>query len=115
MKKLFILLILFSAFSCKHPKSLDQAFGVSSATNVIIRLDSVKLKQETAKQQRTYDSLLKRVNKGIDSLKRENDSLRIKLFLANYKVEKVRFYIKICMNKPSQDKFLKGWVRRAIE
>jgi hypothetical protein len=115
MKKLLILFVLFSAFSCKHPKALDQAFNVSSDTNVIIRMDTIKLKQETTRQQKICDSLVIRINKGIDSLKRENDSLKVKLFLANYKVEKVHFYIKICMNKPSQDKFLKGWVRRAIE
>ena len=48
-------------------------------------------------------------------IKHENDSLKTQLFLANYKVEKVRFYLKICLRKPSQDKFLKGWINRAIK
>lgn len=48
-------------------------------------------------------------------IERQNDTLRTKLFLANYRVEKVRYYLNICLRNKSQDKFLKGWVRRAIE
>lgn len=44
-----------------------------------------------------------------------NDSLSTNLFLANYKVEKVKFYLAICLRDKTQDKFLKGWVRRAVE
>lgn len=43
------------------------------------------------------------------------DSLRTALFLANFKVTKVRKYLKICLHDPSQDKFLKGWIKRAIQ
>ncbi len=57
-----------------------------------------------------------------DSLRRQYDSivhvnkgLRMDLFLANYKVEKVRYYLNITLRKPTQTKFLKGWIRRAIE
>lgn len=48
-------------------------------------------------------------------LRRENDSLRTALFQAQFKVNKVRYYLKICLRNPSQDKFLKGWVKRAIQ
>ncbi|MBC7947751.1 MAG: hypothetical protein H7Y42_07715 [Chitinophagaceae bacterium] len=43
------------------------------------------------------------------------DSLKTALFLANYKLEKIRYYLNICLRNPSQDRFLKGWVRRALE
>lgn len=46
---------------------------------------------------------------------RENDSLRTALFQAQFKVNKVRYYLKICLRNPSQDKFLKGWIKRAIQ
>ena len=45
----------------------------------------------------------------------KNDSLTNKLFISNYKVEKVRYYLNICLRNKTQDRFLKGWVRRAIE
>lgn len=44
-----------------------------------------------------------------------NDSLKTKLFISDYKLERVRYYLNICLRNPSQDKFLKGWIRRAIE
>lgn len=50
-----------------------------------------------------------------DSLKRQNDSLKTKLFVANYKVERVRYYLKIAIKNPSQTKFLKSWISRAIQ
>lgn len=53
-----------------------------------------------------------------DSLKvirLKKDSISGQLFLANYKVEKVRYYLKICNKTPSNNKFLKGWVTRAVK
>lgn len=43
------------------------------------------------------------------------DSLRTALFIEKFKVTKVRKYLKICVHNPSQDKFLKGWIKRAIQ
>lgn len=43
------------------------------------------------------------------------DSVKTKLFHAEYRLERVRYYLNICLRNPTQDKFLKGWVRRAIE
>lgn len=45
----------------------------------------------------------------------KNDSLKTSLFLSNYKIEKVRYYLKIVKRKPSQRKYIVGWVTRAIE
>lgn len=49
-----------------------------------------------------------------DTVFRVPDSIAKKLFLASYKLERVRKYLKICLRNPSQDKFLKGWIKRAI-
>ncbi len=43
------------------------------------------------------------------------DSLKSSLFVSNYKIERVKYYLKICYKKPSQDVFLKGWVNRAVQ
>lgn len=43
------------------------------------------------------------------------DSLKTELFLSEFRMEKVRYYLNICIKNPSQDKFLKGWIRRAIQ
>ncbi len=47
--------------------------------------------------------------------KRQTDSLRSALQVARFKLERVRFYLNICLRNPTQDRFLKGWIRRAIE
>lgn len=48
-------------------------------------------------------------------LKRERDSLKTELFLAQFTVTRVRYYLDICLRNPTQDKFLKGWIKRAIQ
>lgn len=62
-----------------------------------------------------YDSLLVVLNKNIYAFAKRNDSLKTKLFLTQYKIEKVKYYLAIVDRKPSQIKYLKGWVRRAVE
>ena len=47
--------------------------------------------------------------------KAQNDSLRSKLFVANFKLSKVKFYVGLVNKKPDQIKFLKGWINRAIQ
>jgi hypothetical protein len=43
------------------------------------------------------------------------DSLKTQLFVARYKIERVRYYLKICKRNPSQTKFLVSWINRAIQ
>jgi hypothetical protein len=47
--------------------------------------------------------------------KKTIDSLNTELFLSEFRVERVRYYLNICIKNPSQDKFLKGWIKRAIQ
>lgn len=61
------------------------------------------------------DSACVRLQLQYDSLVTDNAKLKTKFFIASYKIEKVRYYLNICLKNKSQDKFLKGWVRRAIE
>lgn len=61
-----------------------------------------------------YDSLLIVTNKTIDSLKNKNKEQKDLLFLSNYKLEKIKYYIKIVDKKSSQIVFLKGWIKRTL-
>lgn len=52
----------------------------------------------------------------IKSFKKENcDTLRTQLLLSNFKIEKVRYYLKIVNNNKTQEVFLRGWITRAVE
>jgi len=45
---------------------------------------------------------------GFMARKKTIDSLKTELFLSQFRVQKVRYYLNICIKNPSQDKFLKG-------
>lgn len=51
----------------------------------------------------------------IDSLKHLSDSLRTKLLLSNFKIQKVKYYVKIVDGDKTQLVNLKGWIKRAIK
>lgn len=41
-------------------------------------------------------------------------ALQDSLFVARYKIERVKYYLDIADRSPSQRKFLRGWIRRAV-
>lgn len=43
------------------------------------------------------------------------DSLRNKLFVANFKIERIKYYLKICRKNPVQKKYLMSWISRAVQ
>lgn len=49
-----------------------------------------------------------------DTLAYIKDSLGEDLFVAKYKLERIRYYTQIVDNKPSQIKFYKGWIKRVL-
>lgn len=54
------------------------------------------------------------LQKNLNDISKFNDSLKNKLFLSDFKIEKVKFYIKICKKNPSQKVFFFGWIDRAV-
>lgn len=46
--------------------------------------------------------------------KHDYDSVRYALHDANYKLLRIGYYLNICISKPRNDKFLKGWIRRVL-
>lgn len=48
-------------------------------------------------------------------LKKSADTLAARLLHARLIISNVKYYLNICIKNPSQDKFLKGWIRRAVE
>ena len=65
------------------------------------------IQQELGQRVFECDSILEVRDRQISALK---DSL----FIAKYKIEGVKKYLKICDKNPSQIKFLRGWIKRAI-
>lgn len=43
------------------------------------------------------------------------DTLKAQVFKLRYDIEKIKFYVRLCVRNPSQKQFLLGWVRRVVE
>ncbi len=50
-----------------------------------------------------------------DSLQKRCDSLQWVIRDKDFRLNRVKFYLNICIKHPNQDKFLKGWIKRAIQ
>lgn len=51
----------------------------------------------------------------LDSVIKEKDSINRELFVNKYKLNRVNYYTNIVDKKPSQLKYYKGWIKRAIK
>ena len=114
MKNLFLIIITCFLFT-----------GCSSQVNdyTYKYIEPVKtIDQELGQRVFNCDSTVNVRDLQIDSMafliasqSRAIDSLKNQLFLSNFKIEKVKYYIKICQTKPTNNKFFKGWVIRAVK
>lgn len=103
MRKLFIVVIASIVTGCKCSPPVKEVIyipvkdTINEQTNIarIIRLE--------------HDIVLYQ-----DSLRLVRDSLGESLFVANYKLARIKYYTKIVDNKPAQIKFYKGWIKRTL-
>jgi len=104
--------ISFSFFYCT-PKIIEKIILVKDTVYVKNSEDSLAMIIMT----NTIDSLntyyIAQLNKS-ERYKIENDSLKNKLRVSMFKIERVRYYNNICIRNNSQTIFLKGWIKRAI-
>lgn len=103
----YIIFLLLLNFSCtpKTDCSKEQERTQSDSIR-LVNVDSEN-RQLLFKNNQLRDSL-QFIKIGIDTLKTQ-------LFISNYKVEKVKYYLKIVNNNRTQEVFLRGWVTRAVE
>ncbi len=50
-----------------------------------------------------------------DSLQKLCNTLHTKIFLIDYKLQKIDFYIRLCIKDKRKDKYLKRWCRRVLQ
>lgn len=93
MKKIFVLLFIIVLCSCNNKPIKEIIYvPVTDSTNV----DSLIY----------YREMYRRTNDSIDSLK-------IDLFIAKYKLERIRYYNDIA-GKGNNIKFIRGWINRVL-
>lgn len=118
MKNFLLIIFCLSLFSCKEEQSYPASqydtpniyVSMNDELNNRVFIADSTLNARDIEFAAYRDSVSKIQRNSMTNC----DSLKTAIFLANYKIEKVRFYLNICLKKPSQDKFLKGWIRRAI-
>ena len=109
--KLTYLFTIVCLMACSGGK---KSYPVTIANCDSVRLaDSIRFTSNQPATVTLRDSIVIDFNKEI--YMKTIDSLKTALFLAKYKIEKVRFYVNIVNRNPSQIKYLKGWCIRAIE
>ena len=124
MKRLILFLIISLSAACTQQK-ITATQHTDDTVGIVVNGDSLLVDNATAKAftlvHEKYDSVIHRADSialanqyltvSKDSLKHFNDSLRTALFRANYKLIRTQYYVNICMKRPANDKYLKGWLR----
>lgn len=106
----FIMIIIF--VSCKSVQT-KTAYEVNNITDTLFVHDTINVVDTFYIEYKTTDTIYQ-VN--TDTVYKGNcDSLIEKLFVSEYKLQRVRYYLNIAIKSPSQTKFLKGWIIRVIE
>lgn len=122
MKNLLLYLGLLLTFfiSCKNQEDMPLASKAQQ-----IRVDTVFVERNNCSDiQKQFDSLNALTQKSveisikqkktIDSLNVSNNVLGKKLLHERQILENARYYLRIVNKNPSQQKFLRGWMNRAL-
>lgn len=107
MRYVLFFLVLAAAVSCCVPKQCPPV------PDPVVLRDTVRI-HDTIDNPQLYIQ--------IDALQRQNDSLLIvsdtlakRLLHSRLTIQNVKYYLNIVNRNPSQLKFLRGWINRALE
>ncbi len=128
MKRLTLLVIIALSVACTQQK-VTVTQHTDDTLGIVVNGDSLLVDNASAQAfalvHTKYDSVIHRADSIAiasqhfasvnDSLKHCNDSLRTALFRANYKLIRTQYYVNICMKRPVNDKYLKGWIRALFQ
>lgn len=111
MKHLFLAIVLASG--CAGSSVVEKAKECPPVPDPVVIRDTVYIPGPTRIVQMpcSYDSMIRRY----DSLRIVADTVARRLLHSRLIISNVRYYLNITLRNPSQDKFLKGWIRRALE
>lgn len=105
------LIFAFIMFSCKPTKDIPIYNLEPTKTITVYKTDTIKVDNGYIQK---YDSLLIVKNKEVDSLKIANNKLGKKLLHSELVITNAKYYLNIANKNPSQQKFLRGWMNRAL-
>ncbi len=94
---------------CPEIVRVPQAFPIRD-TVFVPDLQCQALLEITARERDSFAE----ISGNFAVLAKRNDSLHSRLLVTDYKLERVGYYLRIVNRNPSQVKFLRGWLNRAL-
>lgn len=108
MKNIIFVILLF-LFSCKQADQKPVVIEKVKVDTVFIpKIDTVIVEVE-----KENVGVIK-LQKDVDSLKVANNKLGKELLHSKQVIENAKYYLNIVNKNPSQQKFLRGWMNRAL-
>lgn len=105
-----MMVFLFLSCSSKNIINVDKNTNEQVLdTIVVIKYDTITI-VDTIK----LDSLAKCLKSTQDSLVFYRDSIRYDNYINARRIEKIKYYIKICENNNKNKQFFFGWIRRTM-
>ena len=108
-------MLLIGAITCKpKTETIDQSqyyeqIIIATQSELQVAQDSINTLNNTI---HLKDSIYLQT---LNSCGTTTDSLRAELFVANYKLGRIKEYCNIVKNNSSQLQFLRGWINRVLE
>lgn len=106
------LMMVFLFLSCSSKNIINADKNTNEQvldTIVVIKYDTITIVDITK-----LDSLAKCLKSTQDSLVFYRDSIRYDDYTNARKIEKIKYYIKICENNSKNKQFFFGWIRRTM-
>lgn len=106
---LMILSLFLSCFSKNIINDNKHTEEIALDTIVVTKYDTITIFDTTKS-----DSLAKCLKLTQDSLVFYRDSIRFEHYTNARRIEKIKYYIKICENNSKNKQFFFGWIRRTM-
>ena len=107
-----IIMIAGCSFSCSSSKDSVKVGNVVKPDTVFVKVE----KTDTVLIDRVneLDSLVKALKQAQDSTKFYRDSVYYRNYINGRRIEKIKYYIKICDKNTKNKKYFFGWIKRTI-
>lgn len=107
-----IIMIAGCSFSCSSSKDSVKVGNVVKPDTVFVNVE----KTDTVLIDRVneLDSLIRTLKQAQDSTKFYRDSVYYKNYINSRRMEKIKYYIKICEKNTKNKKYFFGWIKRTM-
>lgn len=107
-----IIMIAGCSFSCSSSKDSVEVGNAVKSDTVFVKVE----KTDTVLIDRVneLDSLVQALKQAQDSTKFYRDSVYYRNYINSRRIEKIKYYIKICDKNTKNKKYFFGWIKRTI-